>query len=173
MNYFDAAIGALAIAAFVIGFRTGLLRSLAAILGYVGATPVAVWATSFISPAIAGPSSASPFSMENSLLFFGVFLVAGVIFGTLLRSAVEQAVGPDRSLLDRLTGAALGVVRVGLIATTIVLVTDRIIPADREPEFLKGSRLRPILSAAGQRGLKSLPPDVAAYIDRLKREQRI
>ncbi len=173
MNHFDAAVGALAIAAFVIGFRTGLLRSLATILGYVGAAPVAVWATSFISPAIAGQSSANSLNMQSSLIFFGVFLVAGIGLGMLLRSAVDEAVGPDRSLLDRFTGAALGVVRIGLVATTIVLVVDRIIPAGREPEFLNGSRLRPILSAAGQRGLKSLPPDVTAYIDRLKREQRI
>jgi membrane protein required for colicin V production len=33
--------------------------------------------------------------------------------------------------------------------------------------------LRPLLSAAGQMGLKSLPPDIAAYVDRLKRERRI
>jgi membrane protein required for colicin V production len=30
-----------------------------------------------------------------------------------------------------------------------------------------------LFSAAGQRGFKSLPPDIAATIDRLKREQRI
>jgi membrane protein required for colicin V production len=33
--------------------------------------------------------------------------------------------------------------------------------------------LRPLLSTVGQRGFSSLPPDVAATIDRLKQAQRI
>jgi membrane protein required for colicin V production len=33
--------------------------------------------------------------------------------------------------------------------------------------------LRPLLSAAGRKGFSSLPPEVAATIERLKREQRI
>jgi membrane protein required for colicin V production len=67
----------------------------------------------------------------------------------------------------------LGAVRIALVAVTTVLVFDRIIPADREPAFLKGSQLRPILLMAGQRGLKSLPPDITAFIDQLKKDQRI
>jgi membrane protein required for colicin V production len=64
-------------------------------------------------------------------------------------------------------------VRIGLLAVTMVLIFDRIIPPDRQPAFLAGSRLRPILLMAGQRGLKSLPPDVTAYIDQLKKARRI
>lgn len=173
MNHFDAAVGALALFALVMGFQSGLLRSLATILGYIGAAPVAMWATSFISPAIAGQPSSGSFSTQNSLIFFAVFLGAGLVLSALLRGAVDETIGPDRSLPDRLAGAVLGVVRIALIAITLVLVIDRIIPAGHDPQFLQGSQLRPVLLAAGQRGLKSLPPDVIAYIDRLKREQGI
>jgi membrane protein required for colicin V production len=61
-------------------------------------------------------------------------------------------------------------VRIVLLAVLMVLVFDRLIPAGREPEFLKGSQLRPLLSEAGREGLRSLPPDIAETIDRLKRE---
>jgi membrane protein required for colicin V production len=30
-----------------------------------------------------------------------------------------------------------------------------------------------MFSSAGQMGLKSLPPDIAAYVDRLKKDRRI
>jgi membrane protein required for colicin V production len=70
-----------------------------------------------------------------------------------------------------MAGALLGAVRVGLLAVLIVVIFDRIIPAGREPAFLKGSQLRPILSQAGRAGLKSLPPDIEDYIDRLKRQR--
>jgi membrane protein required for colicin V production len=46
--------------------------------------------------------------------------------------------------------------------------TGSIIPPDRQPAFLSGSQLKPILLLAGQQGLKSLPPDVTAFIDQLR-----
>ena len=63
--------------------------------------------------------------------------------------------------------------RVGLIAVSVVVVFDQIVPADRQPPYLSGSWLRPILSTAGQMGLKSLPADITAYVDRLKKDRRI
>jgi membrane protein required for colicin V production len=39
-----------------------------------------------------------------------------------------------------------------------------LVPSDRQPAFLAGSRLRPLLSLAGQMGFRSLPPDVVAYV---------
>jgi membrane protein required for colicin V production len=33
--------------------------------------------------------------------------------------------------------------------------------------------LRPLFSAAGQKGYRSLPPELAATIDRLKQQRRI
>ena len=89
----------------------------------------------------------------------------------MLRHAVSEIVGDNISIPDRMTGALLGAVRIGLLAVLIVVIFDRIIPAGREPAFLTGSQLRPMLSQAGQAGLKSLPPDVADYIDQLKRER--
>ncbi len=53
---------------------------------------------------------------------------------------------------------ARGALRVGLVATLLVLVFDRIIPPRREPAFLAGSQLRRVFSEAGKRGFRSLPP---------------
>ena len=87
----------------------------------------------------------------------------------LLRDLVKEAVGAQIGLLDRLGGALLGAVRIALIAITMVLIFDELIPAQAQPSFLAGSQLRPMLSAAGQRGFKSLPPEITAYLDQLKR----
>jgi len=110
--------------------------------------------------------------MQNSLLFFAVFLVAGMALGKAARMALDDAVG-SVGIVDRLGGMMLGAVRVGLVAVTMVLVFDQIIPADRQPAFLTGSQLRPLLAKAGQLGIRSLPPEVIATIDRLKQERRI
>jgi membrane protein required for colicin V production len=170
MNSFDAAVYGLAMVAVVTGYNAGLLRSIATILAYLAAMPIAVATTSLVAPALAG--SGEPWA-ENSLVLVAMFLVAGVGLGTLLRTAISESVGPRIGMVDRLAGSMLGVARMGLVAVTVVLVFDQLIPVDRQPAFLNGSRLRPILSVAGQQGLKSLPPDVTAFIVQLKRDRRI
>ena len=170
MNSFDAVVYLGLVVAVVIGFNTGLLRSAVTILAYLAAMPIAVWAMSLISSQIDG--APGPTWVQNSPLFFGIFLIAGMVLGKLMRMALDETIGSEAGIADRLAGALLGAVRVGLVATTLVLIFD-LVPSDRQPAFLTGSQLRPVLSAAGQKGFKSLPPDVTAYIDRLKREQRI
>jgi len=168
MNSFDAVIYIGLVLAVVTGFNAGLLRSAVTILAYLIAMPIAVWATSLVSRETSGLAL-----MQNPLPFFGTFLGAGIVLGKLMRMALDEAIGPGAGIGDRLAGAALGAMRVGLVAITLVLIFDRFVPADRQPAFLTGSQLRPLLSAAGQKGFNTLPPDTAAYIDRLKKDRRI
>jgi len=169
MNTFDAVVTAFAILAIVMGFISGLLRSLATILAYLLAAPVALTLTprvmDFLSSRIEIPPD------KTWIVLVAVFAVAGLILGAVFRGAITEFIGEEAGLFDHLAGAAFGAVRIFLLAVLIVVAFDRIIPAGREPPFLAGSKLRPYLSAAGQKGLESLPPDVEAYIDRLKRER--
>ena len=79
----------------------------------------------------------------------------------------------DAGIGDRHGGAAHGALKVGGVATTQVVVLEHIVQANRQPPFLAGSHLRPLFSLVGQMGFKSLPPEAAAAIDRLKQERRI
>lgn len=171
MNSFDAVIYIALAIAVVTGFNAGLLRSAVTILAYLIAMPIAVWATSLVAPDIGGQPG-SPLA-QNSLLFFGLFLITGMVLGKLMRMALDETIGPGAGIGDRLAGAVLGAVRVGLVAVTVVLIFDQLVPSDRQPAYLAGSQLRPLLSAAGQKGFRSLPPEVTAAIDRLKRDRRI
>jgi membrane protein required for colicin V production len=171
MNIFDAAVTVALIVAIITGFNAGLLRSAVTILAYLFAMPLTVWLMSLLSPQI-GAATDSPL-VQNSLLFFAVFLVAGMALGKMARMAIDETIGAEAGIGDRLAGALLGAARVGLVAITLVLVFDELVPADRQPAYLAGSQLRPWLSMAGQRGFKSLPPDVAAYIDWLKKDRQI
>jgi len=171
MNSFDIAVYLGLIIAVVTGFNTGLLRSAITILAYLIAMPIALWIMSLISPRL-DAGAASPLS-QGWLVFFGIFLVSGMALGKLARIALDETIGGEAGIADRLGGAALGAVRVGLVATTLVLIFDQLLPTNRQPAFLNGSQLRPMFSAAGQMGFRSLPPDVAATIDRLKKAQHI
>jgi membrane protein required for colicin V production len=171
MNSFDAVVYLLLIVAVVTGFNAGFLRSLVTILAYLVAMPIAVWVMSLVFPATGGDPIAS--FAQRSLQLFGIFLIAGIALGKMMRMALDETIGPSAGIGDRLAGALLGAVRVGLVAITLVLIFDQLVPPDRQPAYLIGSKLRPLLSAAGQKGFKSLPPEVAATIERLKRERRI
>jgi len=169
MNTFDAVVVAVTAILALLGFRAGLMRSVADILGFVVAAPVSLALAerfSSAAPALAG----SPWS-QSSLVFFGLLFVVGTVLAQLLRYAIGDVLGHDIHLVDRSAGFVLGVFRALLVAVLVVLVFDRIIPAGRDPDFLRTSKLRPVLSMAGQRGLRSLPPEVADIIDRLKRER--
>jgi len=171
MNIFDAVVYLVLIVAMVAGFNTGLLRSAVTIFAYLFAMPIAVAATSYLAPQLGGKLGAP--LVQNSLLFFGSFLIAGMVLGKLARMALDDTIGSEAGIGDRLGGAALGAVRIGLVAVTLVLIFDQLVPSDRQPAFFIGSQLRPLLSTAGQKGFRSLPPDLAATIDRLKQTQRI
>lgn len=160
MSAFDAAVALAAAIAIIFGFRTGLLRSVATIIGYLCAAPIAVKVTSL--------TAAAGSTLQTALIFCIAFVGIGFAMATAFRTAVSDMVGDEIGIADRVAGSALGGARVMLIAVTLVLVFDRIIPVGREPAFLAGSNLRPLLSVAGQAGLKSLPPSTAAFIDQIK-----
>lgn len=169
INLFDLAVYVCLAFAIIAGFRSGLLRSLATIFGYVVAAPVAVTLMPYLTPIFADRLHLSPEKMP--LAFLGVLFVIGFVLAALLRGAVGEVTGPQIGAADRAAGALLGAIRIVLLAVLMVLVFERIIPPGREPKFLSESRLRPILSQAGQQGLRKMPPDVTNFIDRLKRER--
>src|SRR5471030_1962190 len=114
MNSFDAAVYIGLVVAVVTGFNAGLLRSAVTILAYLIAMPIAVWAMSLISPGIDG-NLGQPLA-QNSLLFFGIFLISGMVLGKLMRMVLDETMGSEAGIGDRLAGALLGAVRVGLVA---------------------------------------------------------
>jgi membrane protein required for colicin V production len=165
MNKFDLAVYAGLVVAVLAGFRTGLLRSALTIVAYLLAMPIAVWVMSYVPPLDEGYRSPLP---HNVGFLLGALLVVGFVLGKFARMMVDEAVGDEPGLVDRFGGAALGALRVVLVATSVVLVFDRLIPVGQQPSFLEGSQLRPIFSSLGQRGFRSLPTEAVAAIDRLR-----
>lgn len=168
MNPFDAAVTGGAILGIALGFHSGLLRSLATILAYGIAAPIAIAITPGVT-AVLGRAILPPDGAWVAT--FVMFAALGLGLSALTRSTVAEFSGPEAGLFDRLAGAGLGALRIFMIAVLIVIVFDRVIPAGRQPAFLTGSRLRPYLTAAGQAGVRSLPPEVEDYIDRIKRNR--
>ena len=71
-----------------------------------------------------------------------------------MRMALDETIGPEAGIGDRLAGAALGAVRVGLVAITLVLIFDQLVPADRQPAYL--DRLAVAAAVVGRRPKRAL-----------------
>ena len=169
VNPFDAVVYALLFLAVVMGFMTGMLRSLATIFGYLAAMGMVLAFAPQLAPVLTAQFKLTPSHTWIALGTF--FIVAGMVLGALFRMVINEMVGPKVSIPDRAAGAVLGATRVILVAVVVVLAFDRIIPPGRDPAFLRGSQWRPVLSQAGRQGLNALPPEVEQYIDRLKRQR--
>jgi membrane protein required for colicin V production len=171
MNPFDAAVALVTLVAMIAGFNSGLLRGLATIFAYAAAAPFAIG----LSPWVAGVLYQGQQLPPDAVRYVApvMFIVLGLVFSLIARIAVAELAGSQPSLLDRAAGALLGAVRIGLVAVVLVLVFDRIIPPNREPAWLKGSQLKPWLSLAAASGVRTLPADAVAAIDKLKRERGI
>jgi membrane protein required for colicin V production len=169
MNLFDIVVCGVLISSAVSGFKSGLLRSLVTTLAYLIAMPTAVFLMSLAS---AGGALGSQVP-QNSPILFGIFLLTGTMMAKFARMALEDAIGPDAGVGDRLAGSGLAIVRTGLVALTFVMSFDQLSSSGRQPGYLAGSYLRPVLSVAGQKAFNSLPPGAVAYIDRLKQARRI
>ena len=170
-NSFDLAVYACLFVAVVMGFMTGLLRSLATIIGYICGAGIAVAATPKALSLLANyPKIPTP---QTWIVVVAIFIVTGALISALLRLTVSGIAGRNVTVPDRIAGAALGAVRFAMLAIMLVLVFDRMIPPGREPAFLRGSQWRPVLSSAAQYGIQSLPPQAEDYIDRLKRQRRL
>jgi len=166
-NLFDLAVYICLSLAFIAGFSSGLLRSLATIFAYVAGLGITVAA----APQITRIAAERLPGVQSWVVLIAVFLLASVIIGAVLRHVIGEIAGPDISPLDRILGAVLGIARILFVAVLIVIIFDRIIPSGHEPSFLVGSRLRPVLSEVGRQGLRKLPPDIEDCIDRLKHER--
>ena len=93
MNSFDAVVYLGLTIAVVTGFNTGLLRSAIAILAYIAAMPIAMGRCHWCRRSSTA-SMRLPFA-QNSPLFFGAFLVIGMVLGKLACMALDDIIGPQ------------------------------------------------------------------------------
>src|SRR5437660_12608790 len=115
MNTFDLAVMIGLLVAVFSGFSTGLVRSTVTVVAYLFAMPIAVWVMSYVPPL--DDRYASPLG-HNVGFFLGAFLLIGMALGKFARMLVDEAIGDEPGIADRLGGAAVGALRVGLVATS-------------------------------------------------------
>ena len=99
-NSFDLAVYVCLFVAVVMGFMTGLLRSLATIIGYICGAGIAVAATPKALSLLANyPKIPTP---QTWIIFVAIFIVAGALISGVLRLIVSGMAGRNVSVPDRI-----------------------------------------------------------------------
>lgn len=154
MNWLDLIFGLIIAASVVSGYRKGLLRLGIGIGAAIAGFLIASWSYGTVGFSLR-PYTASK-GVANFLAFllvFGVILAIGAITGALL-ARVFKLVG--LSIVDRVLGAAFGVVRGVLICVVIVMVMLAFAPGSTRAAVAE-SRTAPYVVDAS-RMLSSMTP---------------
>ena len=87
-NWFDLAIYVCLFVAVVMGFMTGLLRSLATIFGYIAGMGVAVVAAPRVTPLLTTYLKMP--TLQTWIVIVAIFVAAGAVLSALLRLALNE-----------------------------------------------------------------------------------
>jgi membrane protein required for colicin V production len=104
-----------------------------------------------------------------------VVVIAGVFLGTLLIVSVITIKISDMILdsrvgaLDRTLGFLFGLGRGLLIVVVAFLFFAWLVPADKQPEWVRNAKSRVVLQSTGQALMSMLPEDPEGYLRKLKR----
>jgi membrane protein required for colicin V production len=153
---FDLVVYAFLALAIVLGFNSGLLRSMATIIGYLIAAPIAIGTAPAVSYFLTTRFNIS--AASNGVVLALILLVAGMIFGALLRRAVNDLVGPDVKHPGPHRRGFLGAARIGLVAVLIVCDHRPHHPANRRASRLFLAQVQSTalsVGPPGQAGVKS------------------
>ena len=129
MTWFDYGVLTVLGLSLLLGALRGLVREMVSLAGWIAAFILATAFSGIV--AVQMPESLGPLLsglLGFLLIFIGVLLVSGMV--GLVLSLLVRAVG--LGFLDRLLGAAFGVVR-GVAITLLVVLLAGLTPLPREP----------------------------------------
>jgi membrane protein required for colicin V production len=161
MHWFDISVTIALILSGVWSFSRGLIRELLSLLGLVAAAVLSIRGYPY------GANLLAPFitlewvrqAVSFALIFLVVMLVAKVC--SLLLHLILHTVG--LSLLDRLLGGLLGLVKVVLLASVLLIMVNRFSPAVTA-QLAAESTLAPLLF----RSAAFLAPFIEQYTDEMQ-----
>ena len=147
MNWLDIVLALVQAGSIVTSFSTGLAREIVGLLSMLAALVLAIWfygtAGSFLQPYVSSPGVAH---FCGFLMVFVGVLILGAILGRVLGRLMKVA---GLSFVDRLLGAAFGLVRGVLISIALVLALLAFTPGKSPPNAVVHSRVAPyVIDAA-------------------------
>jgi membrane protein required for colicin V production len=160
LTLFDVLAGLLLIISGLTAFMRGATRELTGMLAFIVSVLIAILALRFSAPVLRGMMSPDWAAVTAALLivFVIVFLVLKILAG-LITSRVQSA--GALGTLDRLMGAAFGLIRASVILGAFTLLVQMAGGENGPPRWVSEAKLYPLTAAAGK-VLKAFAPGAFA-----------
>lgn len=156
---FDIIVAAVIVVSAVMSLGRGLIREAFSVIAFFMGFLAAYYGVRLFEPALGAilPEAWPDITAAVILVVVGFLLAYGLaaFLGGRLSKLINAS--PEIGLLDRLAGAAFGVLRGALAIVVFILLMQQVLPEDATPAFIANSRFFPYADAAADWIRETLP----------------
>ena len=157
-SYLDLGLLAVVLVSALLAMLRGFTREVLAIAAWIAAAAAAVYLYPYLLPYIKPYLNKEPWASIASatVIFFAALILVTIITVNLSDAVLDSKVGA----LDRSLGFIFGAARGFLLCVVAFLFFTMLDPADKQPEWVKNARMRPVLQNVGDDMQAMLPRDL-------------
>jgi membrane protein required for colicin V production len=166
-SYLDLGLIVIILISALLAMLRGFTREVLAIASWGAAAAAAVYFYPLVLPYVKPYISKDVLAMAASAaaVFFVTLVLVSIVTIKLSDTILDSKVGA----LDRSLGFVFGVARGLLLCVIAFIFFSWLVPTDKQPEWVKGAKMRPFLAAAGDELTSMLPDDPDGIIGRFKK----
>jgi membrane protein required for colicin V production len=166
-SYLDLAVLVIVLLSGLLALLRGFTREVLAIFSWVAAAAAAYflhgYAVEWVKPYVPGNPS-----LSTGIAAAGVFFVALIVVSVVNVKLSDLILDSKIGALDRTLGFLFGAARGLLLAVVAFMFYGWLVAEDKQPDWVKSSRAKPLLASAGERLREALPEDLDVLVAKLK-----
>ncbi|HEX3496969.1 MAG TPA: CvpA family protein [Methylocella sp.] len=166
-SYLDLGLIVVVLISAFLAMLRGFTREVLAIASWGAAAVAAIYlhplVLPYVKPYIAKDVIA--LAVAAAAVFFVTLIVVSLLTIKLSDAILDSKVGA----LDRSLGFLFGAVRGLLLCVIAFVFFNWLVPAQTQPQWVKGARMRPLLQATGDELMAILPDDPEGLLNKLKK----
>lgn len=157
-SYLDLGLIAVMFVSALLAMLRGFTREILAIASWIAAAAAGAYLYPYLLPYIKPYLAKEPWASIASAtaIFFVALILVSIITVNLSDAVLDSRVGA----LDRSLGFLFGAARGFLLCVIAFVFFSMLSPADKQPEWVKNARLRPLLQSVGDDMQAMLPHDL-------------
>ncbi len=162
-SYLDLAVLAIVLVSALLSMLRGFSREVLAIVSWAAAAAAAYYfypvVTPYLTPYIHKDVIAQ--AAAAAIVFFATLIIVSLFTVRLSDAILDSKIGA----LDRTLGFVFGAARGFLLAVVAFAIFNWLVSEKQQPEWVKTSKIRPILTETADKIVALLPEDAAATVD--------
>lgn len=157
-SYLDLGLLAVILISALLAMLRGFTREILAIASWVAAAVAAYYLYPYLVPYLKPYLAKEPWTQiaAATAIFFVALIVVSIITVNLSDAVLDSRIGA----VDRSLGFLFGAARGFLLCVIAFVFFSMLSPADKQPEWVRNARMRPLLQSVGDDVQAMLPHDI-------------